>query len=639
LFHLAALAVCLVRSASFAAEPSERASPQRLLLAGLQAEAAGDADARLALLRDAAAIAPDYAPARWQLGHVQVDNQWLPIEAAQRKAAADPRLIEYYSLRDDYGDSAAGQLALARWCQKKGLETEARCHWAGVLSIQPQNEEALRALGVRWFNGQLLTPEQMEATSDSRQAAKAAYRKWKSRTAAWESRLCGDLAARTAVLAEIRALDSVEAIPALDELTLTSDLANDVQVARCRQVAIAWIDALAGIRDYAAAESLARHAIFSPLPSVRNAAVERLKERELHDYVPLLLSGLLAPIESWFKVYTSSDGSVHYTHAFYQEGPFANLSGTRSWSAWQGDLDGRVSYVTPKGMVDTSDKVEPDRSVARKMIAHASKKQAQFALAAREAEIAVARTNVAAAERNVPIANVLVSITGQELGSNPSAWWDWWQEYNGYYEGETPTYASHDYRSEERYYRQPRTYNPYAPSKSCFAKGTLVWTRTGLRPIETIRLGDLVASKNVDTGEIAFKPVVATTIRPPCETVKLCAGRDEVISTLGHPFWVSGAGWRMARELEVGAVLHGLKSPHRLDAIEPAGEAEAHNLVVADFASYIVGEGGILVHDNTPRRPTLATVPGLTNHEVHPDAASARPTMPPSPAKLAGRAP
>ena len=41
----------------------------------------------------------------------------------------------------------------------------------------------------------------------------------------------------------------------------------------------------------------------------------------------------------------------------------------------------------------------------------------------------------------------------------------------------------------------------------------------------------------------------------------------------------------------------------------PAGVA--YNLIVADFDSYFVGDRGILVHDNTPRRPTAAILPGL----------------------------
>ena len=38
---------------------------------------------------------------------------------------------------------------------------------------------------------------------------------------------------------------------------------------------------------------------------------------------------------------------------------------------------------------------------------------------------------------------------------------------------------------------------------------------------------------------------------------------------------------------------------------------KAHNLVVADFNTYFVGQRKILVHDVTPRRPTTSIVPGL----------------------------
>jgi hypothetical protein len=34
---------------------------------------------------------------------------------------------------------------------------------------------------------------------------------------------------------------------------------------------------------------------------------------------------------------------------------------------------------------------------------------------------------------------------------------------------------------------------------------------------------------------------------------------------------------------------------------------------VADFNTYFVGESGVLVHDNTPRTPTRAVLPGLTS--------------------------
>ena len=43
------------------------------------------------------------------------------------------------------------------------------------------------------------------------------------------------------------------------------------------------------------------------------------------------------------------------------------------------------------------------------------------------------------------------------------------------------------------------------------------------------------------------------------------------------------------------------------------GEAECHNLVVADFNSYFVGRDRILVHDNNLRQVTTATVPGFVS--------------------------
>jgi intein/homing endonuclease len=93
--------------------------------------------------------------------------------------------------------------------------------------------------------------------------------------------------------------------------------------------------------------------------------------------------------------------------------------------------------------------------------------------------------------------------------------------------------------------------------------------------------------------------------------VKISVGGEEIQATRGHPFWVAGAGWRMAKEIGEGDVLHGVTCAPRTEAVEPVIDAEAFNLIVADFSTYFVGESGVLVHDNTPRKPTRATVPGL----------------------------
>ena len=82
-------------------------------------------------------------------------------------------------------------------------------------------------------------------------------------------------------------------------------------------------------------------------------------------------------------------------------------------------------------------------------------------------------------------------------------------------------------------------------------------------------------------------------------------------TSAGHPLWVAGVGWRMAKELEDGGILLGVTGSPRIQSIAPDGEEEAYNLVVAEFNTYFVGESGVLVHENPPRRPTRATVPGL----------------------------
>jgi len=132
-----------------------------------------------------------------------------------------------------------------------------------------------------------------------------------------------------------------------------------------------------------------------------------------------------------------------------------------------------------------------------------------------------------------------------------------------------------------------------------------------VRPIETIEPGDLVLAEDVKSGELKYQPVVARTVRPPGPIVKLSIEDEQILATKGHPFWITGAGWRMAKEVTKGELLHGISGSTAICKIESAEDAEAYNLVVADMNTYFVGTHGILVHDNTPRQPTRAAVPGL----------------------------
>jgi hypothetical protein len=255
---------------------------------------------------------------------------------------------------------------------------------------------------------------------------------------------------------------------------------------------------------------------------------------------------------------------------------------------------------------------------------------AQNQAAVREA---VERANRAIAARNAQIAAALAKTTGRNLGDQPMPWWTWWwQDYNEMYHVSGPTGPDRpgkpqiDYEHDEEYIGGGPTYWPTTMvgtgpvtiyAHSCFAAGTKVWTLTGRQAIEKIKVGDRVLAQDVESGELAYKPVLAVTIRRPGPWKKLGLDAESLTATPSHPFWVAGRGWRMTKQLAAGSRVHTIsggvpvKTIESLEAEEVPGSL-AYNLIVADYDDYFVGDGGVLVHDNTPRRPTAAILPGLT---------------------------
>jgi len=147
---------------------------------------------------------------------------------------------------------------------------------------------------------------------------------------------------------------------------------------------------------------------------------------------------------------------------------------------------------------------------------------------------------------------------------------------------------------------------------SCFPAGTPVWTLEGRRAIEKIRPGDLVLARDVESGELAYKAVLHTTVRPPAKMVCIEAGDDiKLTATGGHRMWVSGEGWVRARQLQSGQPLHTLAGVVLVSHVRECPDAEAYNLVVADFHTYFVGDAKILCQDHLMPRPTNVVVPGL----------------------------
>ncbi len=279
-------------------------------------------------------------------------------------------------------------------------------------------------------------------------------------------------------------------------------------------------------------------------------------------------------------------------------------------------------------------KAANEAAAAANWQANAMRSRTQAAQNAAALRDAVDRANRAIAQRNAQIVTVLSKATGLKLGDQPMDWWAWWwQDYNEMYNvgGATgqsgdsrPRKPEYGYENRLEYAGSSPMYLPVTAITigsgpipcSCFAPGTKVWTLGGRQPIEKIKPGDCVLAQDVETGEMAYKPVLARTVRWVESQMEVGLGGETITATPSHPFWVCGQGWRMTKQLKVGQRVHTPSGGVAIESIEKVESDEpnagyAYNLIVADFDSYFVGDRGILVHDNTPRRPTAALVPAL----------------------------
>lgn len=138
----------------------------------------------------------------------------------------------------------------------------------------------------------------------------------------------------------------------------------------------------------------------------------------------------------------------------------------------------------------------------------------------------------------------------------------------------------------------------------CFAAGTPVATETGLRPIESIEVGERVWARNEHTGEDALARVVQRFVTPDSPVIGVdiplgLVGHELLRVTENHRFYVPDRGWVPARELD-GSYLVSIvpRGPPLASAVESWGErTTVYNIEVEDLHTYFVGEARVLVHN------------------------------------------
>jgi hypothetical protein len=127
---------------------------------------------------------------------------------------------------------------------------------------------------------------------------------------------------------------------------------------------------------------------------------------------------------------------------------------------------------------------------------------------------------------------------------------------------------------------------------SCFVAGTPLLTPDGDKPIERFQVGDWVLSRSEHDPEepLEARRVEAVFVRV-APLFELRVGGRVIRTTVEHPFYVHGLGWRTARELKPGDRLcshDGQCVP--VEAVTDLGEvATVYNLRVAEYHTYFVG--------------------------------------------------
>jgi len=586
-------------------------SVEALVLAALECEVGGDPQRRDALLQKALELDPDHRLARWHSGYVRAGDEWLSLEESQRRRLSDERLAEYRRRRESQAGTPAGELALARWCRSQKLEVEERIHWLRLLLFQPLHQEALKNLDMRWQGGQLLTAAQIQkqeaepSQADSRRAGSPSpqhwARHWTPLLARWRRAIDDNAPDLESSLREaLLAVEHDQGLEALDGMIQRASALKRDQEEAYRALSLKLVGVLDAVAEPWAMHSLSRHAVYHPMDEVRTAAADALARRPMESVVPYLLARMRWPTEASFVLITHPDGSVTYQHSFYREGLYADFLDTRGESTY---LRSDAFYARRR---DPTPRLAADDPTAWARAARASlKARAETAAKAAETQLRAEAAYARDERLNERIGKVLCRVTGAELQPHPKYWQAWWDEwYYDYYELETPRESSGEKPLyENRVVRTQHVDVTPRPSSSCFPQGTKVWTLTGPVGIEAIRPGDQVLSQHPVTGELTYKPVLQTTTRDPSPMIKLSLGSETIAATRGHPFWVAGEGWRMAKELAAGSPLHGLSGAVPLAAVEETPPAKAwyefsYNLIVDDFHTYFVGDSRVLVHDN-----------------------------------------
>ena len=568
----------LAAGVATAAAPHAKQQAAELVRQGLEAEVNGNLRERKRSLAKAAEIAPDYAPARWNQGFVEREGKWTHFAEAKISPEEAVALEDYRRIRGTYADRADAQLELADWCHRRELKDQEHAHLSRSLELNPNQPAVCARMGMTLVDGNWLSRQEVRQARERGRQAVSDLKHWtprceKMRTAI--ARLTGGQ--RDAALEQIRSLRDPAAITALETIVAPAD----------DDAGLAVVEALAEMNRPEADIALARLASFSSSDEVADAAKARLKNRPLYNFVPSMLGSLVAPGGEQTTIIFGRNGRLLFRQAFMHE-----------------DADRKRLAVFDNAYAVVS-------IWGRQRVGGAELLASELGSATVAGRSRIASTENRQFERlNERICKTLRDVTGQKLTADPQAWWKWWGEFN-------ETVAQGEKQLETAYFAEYLTVlSAERIRTSCLVAGTPIWTDCGAVAVEKMKIGDRVLAQDPDTGELAYKLVLRTTVREHCGTIAIgLPGGEQIVASGGHPFWVAGQGWVNARHLKAGMLLHGVEGAIAIESVKVDDQADqtVFNLVVEDSHDYFAGRLHLLLHDVTPRGLTRGPLPGMTD--------------------------
>jgi hypothetical protein len=550
----------------------------------------------IAILRD-----PTHAAARGLLGQIDDGGKWRSPEEVEARVRADRKLSydlgEYSRRRARARDTADDQWKLALWCEECGLTPESRAHLTAVTRLDPSRASAWKKLGYELDRGRWISRSMVESEKAARLMQDQAHLIWLPRLEDLRRDLDSP-ARRDAARAQLARVTDPRAVPAVWRVFAQGkgdDHATAVQL-------LGQIDSPGSTR------ALALIAVFSPFNEVRRAAAETLRRRDPRETAGLLVGLLRDPdanrpdLEA-FRVRCAfrlsgeagfgTPGFVAIETRWFSSlsvytldedlGRFADIRGNSAYSYVY-----RTTVLRQRQLAEIATLVAPLVDAGeRAFLAHDATAQPIRRLSAR-------------------VFPELEATTGQRLGEDREGWKRWWTEELGYvYEPPTRPTVPNEGATEGPKPHYVRWYHS-SGLFSCFAAGTEVRTRGGLRAIETLAVGDQVLTQDTTTGALGFEPIMRVAHNPPSATIRIRLEGDTLVTTGIHRFWKVGEGWVMARALKVGDIVRTLDGLSRVLAVTEGTTQPVYNLEVFGPHDYFVGKGGALVHDESPIEPVAA---------------------------------